>query len=98
MNENERVDMSIHISARKGRVKAVELLLNSGTDIEVKNRYGSTPMYIASARGHIDVVKLLLNHGADIEMKDNYGWTALHVASVNGHVDVEDVNMPWCKY
>lgn len=41
----------------------VEVLIDGGVDVEVKNFYGSTPLAKAAIRGHEGVVRVLLKKG-----------------------------------
>ena len=59
------------------RMKAVELLLDKGADIEAKDRYGQSPLMIAAARFGSEMVELLLEHGADVNVRSDNGASAL---------------------
>ena len=63
----------------------IELLLDSGADIEARNDKGGTPLLIAVAEGKLEIAALLLNRGADIEAKTNEGFTALMSAVTVGN-------------
>jgi hypothetical protein len=63
----------------------VKHLLDTGADIDSKDKGGRTPLSGAAVKGHEAVVKLLLEKGADIDSKDKDGWTPLLWAAVNGH-------------
>ncbi len=62
-------------------VKTVELLLDSGADIEATDQYRGPTLVGAAAYAQTDVVLLLLKRGANINAKDKYGNTALISAS-----------------
>ena len=49
----------------------------SGTDVNLQNRYGWTPLHIAIRRDRRDMVAYLLEKGADINKVDDVGWTPL---------------------
>ena len=55
----------------------VVLLLANGADVNVRDKYGSTPLFAAAGNGRKDVVELLLAHKADVNAKNNIGWTPL---------------------
>ena len=74
-------------ASRKGHASVVELLLASGTDPNLQDKYGDTALMIASIQGHVEVLKLLLAVEADPNLQDNMGWTALIRASAVGHVE-----------
>ena len=72
----------------RGHVEAVEILVKSGANVEVKDRLGNTPLICAAIHGHHEVVKLLLNAGADPDVKDNRGKSALHYAIIRNRYEV----------
>ena len=48
-----------------------------GTDVDLQNYYGWTPLHIAIRRDRREMVEFLLEHGADIDKVDGVGWTPL---------------------
>jgi ankyrin repeat protein len=67
------------------------LVIKGGADVNVKDKYGSTPLHRASEEGHTVVAELLIKAGADLNVKDNCSFTALHSAVENNHADVVEV-------
>ena len=59
------------------RVEIVEMLLGAGADVNVANRFGTTPLHEATSYGRLEIVALLIAAGADIEAKDEHGRTPL---------------------
>ena len=55
-----------------------------GVTVDLRSKYGQTPIVIASFNGQESVVRLLLSHGAKQELQGVHGYTALH-AAVNGN-------------
>lgn len=45
--------------------------LSRGTQVEVKNKKGNSPLWLAANGGHLNVVDLLYHAGADIDSQDN---------------------------
>eukprot|EP01117_Protostelium_nocturnum_P011792 TRINITY_DN4299_c0_g1_i8.p1 TRINITY_DN4299_c0_g1~~TRINITY_DN4299_c0_g1_i8.p1 ORF type:complete len:144 (-),score=41.10 TRINITY_DN4299_c0_g1_i8:156-587(-) len=87
----------LHILADsfKGKDTKIFLELSQVIDPNVKNQFGSTPLYIASQNGHSDVVRMLLenpsqNGHSDVVrmLLENHKCTPLYIASQNGHSDV----------
>jgi ankyrin repeat protein len=68
-----------------GHDVTVKQLLETESDVEVRDRNGRTPLLYAAQNGHEGVVKLLLEANANIKAKDNSGWTPLLYAVGNGH-------------
>ena len=54
----------LHHACYKGDIDEVQLLIESGTDINNKNNDGDTPLFMACYHGYIDIVKLLIDNGA----------------------------------
>ena len=60
----------IHFAAMRRRLKAVEILLDHGADIDAKNKHGKTAYVHAARRGFNEVAQLLAHRGADTSMND----------------------------
>jgi outer membrane protein assembly factor BamB len=76
-------------AAGRGDVAAVRKLLDEGTPVDAKTRYGATALSFACDKGQVEVVKLLLERGADPNAKDTfYGATPLAWASQHGGLEV----------
>ncbi|KAH0610788.1 uncharacterized protein H6S33_011215 [Morchella sextelata] len=67
----------LHLAARAGKVKLVELLLDSGARID--SQIHDTALHLAAKHEHEAVVALLLKRGADPNLKDACGMTPLHL-------------------
>ncbi|XP_041363273.1 ankyrin repeat and KH domain-containing protein 1-like [Gigantopelta aegis] len=81
-------DTALTIAADKGHYRFVELLLNRGASVDVKNKKGNSPLWLACNGGHLDVVQLLVSAGADIDSQDNRKVSCLMAAFRKGHVKV----------
>jgi hypothetical protein len=66
----------------------IKKLLEEGTDPNIRDGDGNTPLHFAASKGCAEVTRLLLRHGADPNAQDKNGETPLHVAAFWGHVDV----------
>jgi ankyrin repeat protein len=79
----------LHEAIRCGRSEIFSLLLGfPGTDLEVKNNKGYTPLLIAAEEGDVEVCRYLLSAGADLNAMDRAGYTPLHRAASEGHEEV----------
>jgi ankyrin repeat protein len=75
--------------AARGRLQAVQVLLEYNAGINLQDIDGETPLYWALAHGNsegkaVDIVQRLLEHGADPNICDNGHSTPLHRASRRG--------------
>ncbi len=69
------------------------LLLKNGAKVNVKNKFGQTPLHLAAhpmqggVEPNVDNIELLLQHGADVNAIDKKGQTPLDIAIKNEHAD-----------
>ncbi|KVI09494.1 ankyrin repeat and protein kinase domain-containing protein 1-like [Cynara cardunculus var. scolymus] len=76
------------IAARKGEVRTINKILESGAVINGQDQHGWTVLHRAAFKGRDDVVRFLIKKGVDINARDEDGYTALHCAVESGHVDL----------
>lgn len=84
-------------AVKDNKIEKVKQLLESGADVNQKNRFGMTPLYYASRNGYLEIVKLLLPAGANVNTATtdaNYrelttdNVTSLQMASLNNHLEI----------
>lgn len=84
----------LHFAARNGHIKSVQLLIQSGADVNpvasVENRKW-VPIHYAAQFGHADVVEFLIKSGVDKETKTGFGLTPLVVGAEFGHAKVVEL-------
>jgi uncharacterized protein len=61
-------------------VKAIQICLDRGVDINAFNNNGQTALHRAAQRGADQVVKFLAEHGAKLDMKDKQNRTPIDMA------------------
>lgn len=71
----------MHVAAKWGRVKLIELLLDRGAIIDCRTRDLLTPLHCAARSGHDAVVEILVEKQAPISAKTKNGLTPLHMAA-----------------
>ena len=77
----DKMDHTIVAAVRERNFITMELLLEHGASVAVKNKAGDTALTLAAAEGKVDAVELLLNYGADLHTKNEAGDTALTLAA-----------------
>lgn len=61
-------------------IGTIELLIDSGGDVNARNGDGCTPLFNALSSGNKDIIQILLDSGAAVNIKDTSGNTPLHKA------------------
>ncbi len=74
-------DVGLHLAALQGNVEVVRQHIRSGTDLDARDAYGSTPLMIAATFGRAGVAEALIDAGADLHIRNNDGGTPLHAAA-----------------
>jgi ankyrin len=77
-----------HVAAQLGNVKALEVVLQAGADVQARNAQGQSPLHLACISGHPAVIKLLLDKGAKTDGVTAEGNLAWHLACSRGHTAV----------
>ncbi|WP_395462785.1 ankyrin repeat domain-containing protein [Wolbachia endosymbiont of Cantharis cryptica] len=72
----------------KGYTKILELLLNRGVSVNLRQYNDDTLLHLATRRGHTEVVALLLERGADINAEDALGLLPIHNAIFRKHIEI----------
>jgi Rap/ran-GAP/Ankyrin repeats (3 copies)/WW domain len=68
-------------------LEVLDLLVDVGVDMEVKNTFGETALNQSAAKGLTESVRFLSDHQADINAPNRIGQTPLHRAVESGSVD-----------
>ncbi|MCI0464658.1 MAG: protein kinase [Gemmataceae bacterium] len=71
-------------AAERGQLDQVRKWIRQGTDLNVRDEMGETPLMKAAHHGYIGTVKLLLANGASVNEKNPFGETALTIALRQG--------------
>lgn len=59
---------SLCSAVKSGNMEKVKYLIDHGTDINEKDRSGSTPIIHAVWKNRLDIVKLLIENGSDLSV------------------------------
>ena len=68
---------------RAGDTAAVRQLVQSGVDVNTKDRRGGTPLLYAAAVGTPQIMRLLIDAGADVNARTSFGATPLLWSAAN---------------
>lgn len=77
-------------AAKYGKVELMEFFITRGADIDIRGRFGRTPLMVAVQNDQKDAVAFLVTNGADINAKDNGGVSAYIIALQYEHEDIAD--------
>jgi ankyrin repeat protein len=70
----------LHQAAIRNDVKIVELLLDSGADVNLLNFFNETALHLACREGNLAIVKLLVEHEADLDIINKRGKRPVDIA------------------
>ncbi|VDP70269.1 unnamed protein product [Echinostoma caproni] len=78
----------LHLAAGYNNVEVVQFLLETGADVNAKDKGGLIPLHNASSYGHVDVAALLIRYGTSVNSVDKWGYTPLHEAAQKGRTQL----------
>lgn len=79
--------MPLHRAASLGLHEAVRSLLHFGTNPNVQDALGETPLHKAVREGYVAIVREL-SDSADVNKPSSLGMTPLHWAALTGDVEI----------
>lgn len=82
------MDAAWENAIKRGDVQLVLDLLEQGTDVDARDRYGNTALMLAAHAGHREVVETLIAHRANLNITAKFGLSALMLALVAGHAEI----------
>ena len=76
----------LYITAGKGHLEVVKLLIEQQAEVNVKTTEGWTPLYVAALCGHLEGVKLLIEQQAEVNVKTtiDVSSSCLRETTING--------------
>eukprot|EP01080_Neovahlkampfia_damariscottae_P002986 gene2986-4996_t len=69
----------VHFAASSNNYEILQILIESGSNVDSLNKNHQTPLHFACSLGHIESSEVLLKYGANINLRDNDGHAAIHL-------------------
>ncbi len=85
--EPQELPIDLLEAAERGDDVATAQFLAHGSDPEMRNGRGQTPLHLAARHGHDNICELLLSGNARVDAVDNDGQQPLHLTVPNGFFD-----------
>jgi ankyrin repeat protein len=79
------------LEAKSNDLEAIKSLLDSGADVNAKDKNSNTPLYLAIIAGNTEVVQTLLENRASINTKCSHDDTALLLATRKEEAKILDL-------
>ncbi|XP_023318028.1 uncharacterized protein LOC106651321 [Trichogramma pretiosum] len=80
LNTDAQEPTLLYSAVQRQNDKIVEMLLDKGAQIGIKNHYsGLTPMHLAAQKAQYKSLWTMLNHEVDVNITDNTGKTVLQI-------------------
>uniref|UniRef100_A0A1I8HU47 ANK_REP_REGION domain-containing protein n=1 Tax=Macrostomum lignano TaxID=282301 RepID=A0A1I8HU47_9PLAT len=79
---------ALHQAAFNGNVPMMQVLLDHGALVDLRDARGLRPLHVASYQGHGEAVHLLLNKGSQPDLPACGGLSPLHLACQAGHYEI----------
>lgn len=88
LRDTLREQTALHIAAYEGNREAVKLLIEKGSDLNVKRDDKSTPLHLAVFKDRLKIVELLVENNAKMDLKNCYNQTPLNIAYRDEYLDI----------
>ncbi|WP_375604376.1 ankyrin repeat domain-containing protein [Wolbachia endosymbiont of Anurida maritima] len=91
MQKNDKLNRPLFTVVKSGDLDSVKDLVESGSDVNVIDEYGDTPLHYATRNGYTDVVIFLIGKGANTNAIGRLGQTPLHYAMEHGNMEITKI-------
>ncbi|KAM3180153.1 hypothetical protein ACTXT7_016864 [Hymenolepis weldensis] len=86
-------DLAIHVSATRGHLEGIQLLMSRGSLANIGNIYLATPLMLASTGGYYSIVDYLLKNGVSMQYQGHFDIVKLLLDAADPSRDrTEEIN------
>ena len=97
INKNKKYIFSNHLHmliVDQAPIQLISEVINSGVNLEEKNKDGHTPLMLAAIEGHTEAIKALMSSKkVNLNEKNKNGNTPLMLAAIEGHTEAIKILM-----
>ena len=79
--ENNQLSRTLYFSCKWDDISLSKQLIENGTDVNLPNEKGETPLFIGCLKSNLEHVKLFIENEANVNQRSNDGSTPLSVAT-----------------
>ena len=80
-------ETALIIAPSSNALRCIQILIQAGADVNVRDRSDITPLLVAIGHSHFDCAECLLRAGADVNIQDYGGNSAVLIAVIKGNVE-----------
>ncbi|XP_068760377.1 ankyrin repeat domain-containing protein 16-like isoform X1 [Montipora capricornis] len=80
-------DTALIVAARQGHFDLIKFLIESGVDVEQRNKDLKRALHEAAAGSHVKCVKVLISYKAEIDCLKRADWTPLMMSCTKPNID-----------
>ena len=79
---------ALHAAIETRDAETVRILVEAGTDVDSKNRFGDPALHRAILKGDSEIVRILIDAGANANITNAYSDSALSLAVHEGNKEI----------
>ncbi|XP_052090920.1 serine/threonine-protein phosphatase 6 regulatory ankyrin repeat subunit C-like isoform X2 [Mytilus californianus] len=87
-SKNGESDIKIFNASKEGHIEVIHNFIGKEYSLNIRNKYGQTPLHVACIHRRYNIIELLLNNNCDINAVDNNSRSALFLACEIGDEEI----------